>query len=108
MTPEQFKSLHRGDIIRHRNGDSHVIIDTRYNNIGEPVEHTAIREVHVSMPHEWEVVRQHDWNEVTLSYNVGPDHCIRCGSLYSAHGSCTRWGCQGGIGENPYRARIIA
>ena len=48
MTPEEFKNLRRGDIIRHKSDDSAMVI-TEANEVA----HTAVRTLTISNPEEW-------------------------------------------------------
>ena len=95
MTPEELRSLHRGDIVLHTGGDSYIIVASEYCN-GNAVRHVAIREIQVSNPNEWTVVKHHDWAEAVLlrpapeaAPLAKPDNpestkfrCPRCGSTY--------------------------
>lgn len=52
------KDLQRGDIVRHANGRSYVVIcgATPDRNA------VAVSEIEVSNPSEWTIVKRHDWN----------------------------------------------
>ena len=58
-TPEDLKTLDRGDIVRHSNGDSYVVIVAAYGN--QPA--VAVRDIQVSNPTEWKVIKRHNWKE---------------------------------------------
>jgi hypothetical protein len=53
---EELRTLERGDIVRHADGDSCIVLD---NNNGRPI---AIRTIEISNPQEWTIVKRHDWN----------------------------------------------
>lgn len=58
MTEQDRQKLNRGDLIRHRNGDSYIVI----HSLPTREHHTiiAVREIEVSNPDEWETVSRHD------------------------------------------------
>lgn len=49
MTQDEMDKLDRGDIIRHVTGESYVVLQRRGRHV------TAIREIDVSNPNEWEL-----------------------------------------------------
>ena len=52
MTPEQFKYLNRGDIIRHKRlGSDTYVVDANYGG-----RVTAVKTIDVTNPIEWDVV----------------------------------------------------
>ena len=48
MTNEQFKSLHRSDIVRHNKSGSSFIVDACYGTFV-----IAVRTIYISNPSEW-------------------------------------------------------
>lgn len=51
MTPERFRTLKRGDVVKHKH-DSRTFVVTA--NYGDRV--TAVSSVDMTNPHEWEAV----------------------------------------------------
>lgn len=49
MTQTELDALNRGDIITHVTGDSYIVLQRRGKRL------TAIREIDVSNPNEWEL-----------------------------------------------------
>ena len=56
LTEELIRELEKGDVLRHRNGASYVVLRSAKQNGGRPI---AVREVSIDRPNEWFLVRKH-------------------------------------------------
>ena len=56
LTEELIHDLESGDVLRHRNGSTYIVLRGAKQNGGRPI---AVREVSIDRPNEWFLVRKH-------------------------------------------------
>jgi hypothetical protein len=68
LTEELVRQLESGDVIRHRNGSSYVVLRSAKQNGGRAI---AVREVVIDRPNEWILVRKHRQPDATAGGQEG-------------------------------------